>query len=478
MLEKILSFTKEYKMLETGDHIIAGVSGGADSVCLLLVLRALQEVVDFELQVIHIEHGIRGEESLEDAEFVRNLCEEQGVEYRCFHVDVPREARKKKCTIEEAARNLRYGILKREAEKWENGKIAIAHHRQDDAETVLFHMARGSGLAGLCGIHPVRGRIIRPLLHTDRSQILAYLKAQDQAYRIDSTNGDIQYSRNRIRAEIIPKLCEVNPQAAVHIQEASDRIKEALDYIESQAKEAEEIFVVQKEDGVHIQKEGFLACHKTVRGEVLRRALFCVCHSQKDMEQIHLQMLEELFLKQTGRKVMLPCGVEAYRSYDGICICKGGMVSAPEVLEFTKEELEQAGNAGIRKGFFTLRLMENSSFLEKIPQKTYTKWFDYDMIKSNLLARGRREGDYFVCDEAGHTQKLKRYFVNEKIDAKKREQICLLAEDSHILWIVGHRISAHYKVQKETKRILEVQYHGGKDDERVNSGINSGRGSK
>lgn len=472
MLEEILSFTKEYRMIEKGDHIIAGVSGGADSVCLLLVLCRLQTMIDFELRVIHVEHGIRGVESIEDAQFVKELCEKQKVEYRCFHVDVPKEAREKKCTMEEAARNLRYGILKREAKNWENAKIAVAHNRQDDAETILFHLTRGSGLTGLCGILPIRENIIRPLLHTDRSEILAYLEEQNQDYRTDSTNEDVRYSRNKIRSQVIPKLCEVNPQATAHIQEASDRIKDALDYISSQAKEAEKDCILQKEDGIHIREEAFLAYDKVIRSEILRRVLFLLCHSQKDIELVHLQMLEELFSKQTGRRVILPYGMEAYRSYDGIRIHRKNQEQELEVLEFGKEELEKAGSAGIKKGPFTLRLMENNGFLEKIPQKTYTKWFDYDMIKSNLLARGRREGDYFVCDKAGHTQKLKRYFVNEKIDAKKRKNIWLLADDSHILWIVGRRISAHYKIQKETKRILEVQYDGGEENDRINSGIN------
>lgn len=466
MLEEVLRFTKEHRMIEEGDRVIAGVSGGADSVCLLLLLQRLQKEMAFELRVIHVEHGIRGEESVQDAEFVEELCKKAGIKCQCFFVDVPKTAKEEKCTLEEAARNLRYGILKREAEAWGGAKIAVAHNRQDDAETVLFHLTRGSGLHGLRGILPVRGNIIRPLLHTDREAILAYLDKEGQEYRTDSTNSDVHYSRNKIRSQVLPELREINPQVCAHIQGTADFIKETLSYLEKQAELAEKSCAVWGEDEVQIGKESFFQYDGVIRGEVLRRVLYTLTGSWKDMEQVHVHMIEELFLKQAGRRIALPYGMEAYRSYDGITIRR--QEEEQEELDtfcLLTEELESAGTEGIRCGPFTARLMENQGFLEKIPQKTYTKWFDYDKIKSNLLARSRREGDYFLCDDAGHTQKLKRYFVNEKIEAGKRDKIWLLAEDSHILWMVGYRISTYYKIQKETKRILEVQFDGGKEND-------------
>lgn len=466
MLEEVLRFTKEHRMIEEGDRVIAGVSGGADSVCLLLLLQRMQREIDFSLRVIHVEHGIRGEESVQDAAFVEALCKKAGIDCQCFFVDVPKVAKEEKCTLEEAARNLRYGILEREAKAWGGAKIAVAHNRQDDAETVLFHLTRGSGLYGLRGILPVRGNIIRPLLHTDREAILAYLEEEGQEYRTDSTNGDVRYSRNKIRSQVLPELREINPRVCAHIQGTADFIKDTLSYLGRQAELAEKSCAVRGEDEIKIEKEAFFQYDSVIRGEVLRRALYALTDSRKDMEQVHFHMMEELFLKQAGRRIALPYGMEAYRSYDGIAIRR--QKEEQEGLEafcLSKEELERAGMEGIHCGPFTVRLLENQGDLEKIPQKTYTKWFDYDKIKSNLLARSRREGDYFLCDDAGHTQKLKRYFVNEKIEAGKRDKIWLLAEDSHILWMVGYRISTYYKIQKETKRILEVQFDGGKEND-------------
>lgn len=467
MVEDVLSFVKEYHMIGQGDRVIAGVSGGADSVCLLLVLRELQEELDFSLRVLHVEHGIRGEESLRDVGFVKDLCACTGVEYQCFHVDAPGEAKRRGCSLEEAARSLRYEILQREAEDWNQARIAVAHHRQDDAETVLMHLIRGSGLQGMCGILPVRGNLIRPLLHTDREQILDYLKERDQDYCKDSSNSDIRYSRNKMRSQVMPVLRELNGQADTHIQMTADVMKDAFSFIMRTAEDARHACIRKDEEGICIKKEPFFKLDKIIKREVLRSALYEAAGSERDIGQVHLTVLEQLFERQNGRYLELPYGLKAHRSYDGIRLVKKeeGGKEEPKDCILMKELLEQADDRTVECGPFTVRLLENVNFLGKIPQKTYTKWFDYDKIKSNLLARSRREGDYFICDEAGHTQKLKRYFVNEKVDAKKRDQIWLFAEGSHILWAVGYRISEYYKVGNETEKILEVRYNGGKEND-------------
>lgn len=469
MIEKVLSFVKEYHMIEPGDRVIAGISGGADSVCLLLVLKELQKELDFSLRVLHVEHGIRGEESLRDAEFVKSLCAGTEVEYQCFHVDVPEEAKRRGCSWEETARSLRYEILQREAAAWDEARIAVAHHRQDDAETVLMHLIRGSGLQGMQGILPVRGNLIRPLLHTDREQILNYLKERNQTYCNDSSNSDIRYSRNKIRSQVMPVLRELNGQADAHIQMTADLMKEVFSFVRRTAETAGRDCILKDEEGICIQKEPFLKLDTVIKKEVLRGALYEAAGAERDIGQVHLLALEQLFERQNGRYLDLPYDLVAQRYYDGIRLVKKkrGQERAEALKEcvLEKEALEQADGRAVESGPFTVRLLENVNFLGKIPQKTYTKWFDYDKIKSNLLARNRREGDYFVCDEAGHTQKLKRYFVNEKVDAKMRDQTWLFAEGSHILWAVGYRISEYYKVGKETKIILEVRYNGGKEND-------------
>ena len=467
MLEEAKKFTKEHHMIEEGSRVIAGVSGGADSVCLLLLLLELQKEMTFELRVVHVEHGIRGQESLADCEFVEKMCGRLGVECKSHYIDVPKEAKQCGRTLEETARLMRYEIFEKEAESWGGAKIAVAHNRGDDAETVRFHLIRGGGLSGMRGILPVRGNVIRPLLHTGREEILSYLEEKKQPYCVDATNRDEHYTRNCIRAQIMPRLIEMNPQAEAHIQKTADIMKEAESYIGRQTKKAAETCVSIHEDDILIRKEPFETQDPLIKKEVLKLALEQAAGAMQDITTVHLELLEQLFSSQCGRRISLPYGVQAYRIYEGIRLCRKTEAVQDSIGEVLcpKSEIEQAGTEGISCGPFTMRLLEDTAFSQEIPQKTYTKWFDYDKIKSDLSARTRKEGDYICCNEEGKTQKLKKYFVNEKVEAKERGRIPLLAEGAHILWIVGYRISTYYKISQETKRILEVRFNGGKEND-------------
>ncbi len=234
--EKIYAYMEQHEMLREGDRVIAGVSGGADSVCMLLILNALRAVRPFSLQVAHIEHGLRGEDSLEDAAFVEALCRRLEVPCKVLHKDVAGLAAERGLSTEEAGRMIRYEVFEDLCPA--DGKIAVAHNMQDQAETVLFHLVRGTGMDGLAGIRPVRGKIIRPLLCCSREEIEEWLRSQGQDWRTDATNLETVYSRNLIRHQILPVLQqEVNAQAVRHICEAADRVDEAGRYLDRKALE-------------------------------------------------------------------------------------------------------------------------------------------------------------------------------------------------------------------------------------------------
>lgn len=465
MIEKVLQFVRKQHMIEDGDRVLAGVSGGADSVCMLLVLCQLKKEIEFELRVFHVEHGIRGEESRKDCAFVEALCRQKQIPCKSVSIDVPAKAKEMGMTMEEAARTLRYEAMGREAEDWGNAKIAVAHNRNDDAETVLFHLVRGTGLRGLGGIAPVRANIIRPLLETDRKEILEFLEKEGQDYCTDSTNSNLDYSRNRIRNEVLPQLTLINSQTTAHIQQASDMIRMAAAYIEEQAAAATKECLVIEEDCVRIKEKELMSRQELIRKEILQKALTELSGSRKDIEKKHLEQIEELFCRQAGKCSSLPYGIEACRTYEGVRLSREKRPKILTEIQFSQKELQQLEEGVLQKGEFTLRLLKNHDNFIKISPKTYTKWFDYDKIRGDLSARSRREGDYFVCNQQGNEQKLNRFFINEKIEAEKRDSIWLLAEGTHILWIVGYRISNYYKVQKETKRILEVQFNGGREND-------------
>lgn len=459
MIQKIESYIKGNHMIDTGSHVIAGVSGGADSICLLLVLLELRETFDMSISVVHVEHGIRGEQSLADAAFVTEFCKEQGIGCVVYSCDVPQYAKENGMSEEEAGRHLRYAFFKEEKKKFEASgqtvKIAVAHNLNDCTETVLFHLARGTGLGGLAGIAPVRGEVIRPLLPVGRGEIEAYLKQKGQAYCKDLTNEENKYSRNRIRHLVLPALTQINSRAAEHIYQTALDVREADDYIRRQAERELKVCSIKVDGaGIQICKEKFYRADAALRTKMLSIAVSNLAGSAKDITREHIHIVLELFERQVGRRIDLPYGLAAVRTYDGveIILAKKAGNSLPDV-----------GNCG--KDQFSFRIIEKNNPLLQISKKKYTKCFDYDKINVGICIRNRQAGDYLTVNDSGGRQKLKKYLVNEKIPAKERENILLLADGAHIMWVVGHRISSYYKVEEHTKRILEVTFYGGKEDE-------------
>ena len=244
MTEQVIEWIKAEKLIAQGDCVIAGVSGGADSVCLLRLLLEIQKKMDFTLEAVHVEHGIRGEESRGDAAFVRTLCDSFHVPCHIYAVDVPSYAKEKGLGLEEAARIKRYECYRKEIEKRKEEKrtvrVALAHHADDNAETLLFQMIRGSGIVGLAGMRAKRplmegAELIRPLLNVQRREIESYLNGIGQEYREDSTNADTDYSRNRIRHNILPELSEINERAVSHMNRSAGMLRQAADYLARQA---------------------------------------------------------------------------------------------------------------------------------------------------------------------------------------------------------------------------------------------------
>ena len=208
MLEKVENYIRQWKMLEKGDKVVVGLSGGADSVCLFLILEELRKKIGFEILAVHVNHGIRGEEAKADEEFVKTLCEKKEIPCRSVSVDIPKMAVEYRMSEEEAGRTARREIFEQAAEEWGGTRIALAHHQDDNAETFFLHLARGSGLRGLGGIYPVNGMYIRPLLCVGRKEIEDYLKGREMSYCIDATNMEDAYMRNRIRNHVIPYFKE------------------------------------------------------------------------------------------------------------------------------------------------------------------------------------------------------------------------------------------------------------------------------
>lgn len=447
MMKKVLDYVNKNNILEHGDSVILGVSGGADSVCMLYLLNSLKEELGIELTVVHVNHGIRGMEAERDAEFVEHISEELGVECKIFHIDIPAIAREKKMSEEEAGRIERYAVFESVAEEISANKIAVAHNLNDNSETVLFHLFRGSGLKGMTGIPVKRGKIIRPLLCLTRKEIEEYLEKNELNYCIDSTNKETEYSRNKLRLEILPYIKEnINSKAEEHIVNTAQSLREVYDYIECQTNEAYEECV---RNNIILNKAKDLP--SVILNEVIRRWIFKNTGSLKDITAIHIGMVVSLLNNNVSKKIEIPYSQIIKKGYEGIEFEEGE--NAKEIVQ----QILLEDNKINQVEHFSVFVEESSINKENIPDLMYTKWFDYDKI-NKLLLRNRQPGDYIIVDDKGSKKKLKDYFIDEKVPREKRDEILLLADGSHIVWIVGYRISEYFKITDETKNILKITY--------------------
>lgn len=473
--KKVEAFIKEYAMLGEHDRVITGVSGGPDSVCLLFMLCALKEQMRFEVMVCHVNHGLRGADADADEAYVKEICAKLHVPCRVFHEDVELIARKGKQSLEEAGRTARRRAFETMCRENGGTKIASAHHRDDNAETVLMNMARGTGVRGLCGIRPVRGKWIRPMLCLSRAEIVSWLDAHGIFYCQDVTNEDDDYTRNRIRHHLIPALTDqVNAGTVRHLDELSRQAQEMWDYMEEQTDVAWEACVrnVKDSDAVfgHGQSiSGMLLIGKTPFEELplalkkllLHRCIAKVAGQEKDIEAVHVEAVLDLFTKQSGRSRNLPRGVTAVRTYEGVTLEKKRLGETSSDRKKWEIRLEIPGETSIpgtgQKICCTLLDGPGDYLAKEMPQKSYTKCFDYDIIKYSLSARYRRPGDYLLIDEKGSRQKLKSYFINEKVPREERDRMLLIADGDHIVWIPGMRMSRMYQIGDQTKKILKIK---------------------
>ncbi len=483
MFNKVKAYVKKHNMLSEGDIVVTGVSGGADSVCLLLVLSELKKEIPFRLLAVHVNHLIR-KEAYKDEEFVRDLCNKLDVPFFLIKKDVEAIAKELKISTEEAGREVRYSafeqIMQREGADLPAGggrKIAVAHNLNDRAETMLFNLFRGSGLSGLSSIRPIRtsregSTIIRPLLCVSREEIEAFLTDIPITWCIDSTNEEDTYTRNRIRHHILPFVeKEIAGGAVSNMGRAADILWETEDFIQKEAGTAYNNCAVQKytepakKEALNIKQ--FLLFHPLIQKQIIINCIYNLTPAQKDITNTHIEDVLSLFMKKGNGEIHLPYHIIVRKEYDMVLFEKGNKEENSLIRDPVAVTLPVPGGPILRISLSDSKIMEfevlSCENLVNIPENRYTKWFDYDKIKKSLTIRTRQPGDYLTFNAAYSKKLIQDYMVEEKIPSKKRDKIWLLAEDKHILWVTGHRISSYYKIDEKTKDILQVRLRGGKE---------------
>lgn len=438
LYKKIKEYVTQYQMIQPGEELIVGVSGGMDSVFLFLFLIRLMKEIPFTMKVVHVNHQIR-QEAEQDAEFVKKLCRDFEVPFVMESYPVEKLAKKEKCSTEEMGRILRYQAFYKHG-----NKIAVAHHMDDQAETVLFHMFRGTGLRGLAGIEPVNGSIIRPLLCVQKKEIEQALLEEGFSFCTDLTNEEDDYTRNRIRHHILEyAVKEVNGRTIEHICQMATDAVELQEYISKQAETAlkNSQIPADTENELRISVLKLQKIYPYLKKEVIFLAIRKLTGLTKDIGREHIRQILLLADGQSGKCLSLPGGILVRREFNCL-VFQMHSEKLPERREFCN-------------GSFILTIRDN---IGEIPTGRYTKWLDYDKITEPLQGRNRQEGDYLVIDTQGNKKTVKRYMIEEKIPKEDRDNWDLLAVGSHILWVAGYRISSDYKVTANTKQILQVTW--------------------
>ena len=481
-MNKVFEFIEQNKMLNKGDRVVVGISGGADSVCMLNLLNSYRDKLGISLFALHVNHHIRGEEADRDASFVQTLCKDLAIPCKIAHVDVPKLAEEQSLSEEEAGRLARYQALEEYCTEVDAKIIAVAHNKDDVAETVLHNLFRGTGIKGLTGIPQTRQldsgiKIIRPMLVVTRSEIEDYLSKCGVSFQTDSTNNETDYTRNKIRLEVLPIIEEtINSSARENITQAADTLGEISDYLDAQIAQDYKEYV---KDNLWLN-EGFELPIPIATG-IIRLMIKHTVGTLKDITRTHIDFVMELRYKQVGKKVELPYDIVFERMYDGIRIYidEGrsrffadnnsyvSVVSRETFISFKDEGSATIGqdektttsqneaSTSSQNNPVSMSVEDAPSDFTAIPKLLYTKWLDYDKIRRPLI-RHRRPGDYIVVDSKGGRKKLKDYLIDEKVPRAKRDNLWLVADGSKILWVVGHRISEDCKVSDTTQKVLKL----------------------
>ena len=452
----------KYSMLSRGDGVLAALSGGPDSVCLLVILDRLKEHFGVNLYASYIEHGLRPGETPAEIDFCKKLCLSLNVPFSVKSVDVKSFAKAQGLNKQEAARELRYKALSEAAHTAGAAKIALGHTADDQAETVIMRLLRGAGTLGLSGIPPVRKNIIRPIIGIERKEIERFLDAEQIGFLIDSSNREDKYMRNKIRRSIMPALKGLGPDMTITIARTADIFREEDSYLELQTTKALMKLIGRKTDtAIELLFLPMERMDKAIIRRIIRRAVSAV-EGLRGIGFIHIEALLELIKSgHSGDRLYLPRGVRAIKGYSTLTITSDH-TSAVET-----HTIEGPGYVVIKEASMVLsctyidirELTPPHPPLARVDMEAgdgrKTALFDAGKLYFPLHIRSRRPGDYFYPSGFGKKKKLQDFFVDEKVPRDLRDSIPLMLSDKEIVWVVGYRTDERYRIDKNTVKALK-----------------------
>jgi tRNA(Ile)-lysidine synthase len=469
--EKILQTIKKFDMLSFNDRVLIGVSGGPDSVTLLNVLLSLKKRYNLSLFIAHLDHMLRGEESDKDVNFVKNLAQDLDLPCEIKSCNLTKIAQKERLTLEEAAREHRYKFYSESAEKFKANKIALGHNADDQVETVLMRFLRGAGLEGLMGIPPVRGKIIRPLIECSREEIEEYCKVHKIGYRIDSSNKEIVYFRNKIRLELLPLLSQDYNK---NIKDITLRLRNIVSEVSTYLNQETELLfkeVARRENSetVIIDLKKFISLPLALKRRIIRNAIEAVKGNLYSISFRHNDKILKLTEYQLGEKeIYLPEGLRVSKIYNKIIIykkriSKDQINEMPATWEYNisipgKTEIKSLDLKIETKILDSVDIKPSMYLNKKKSKEEFLEFIDYDKVELPLKLRNRRNGDKFCPLKMKGSKKVKDFFIDNKISKSHRDLIPLFVDsEDKIIWIVGMRLDNRVRIDLNTKKVLSIK---------------------
>ena len=431
-------------MLTKGESVIVGLSGGADSCALLCFLCSLRESMDITVYACHVNHQLRGEEADRDERFALELCKRFDVPLFVLHKDIRAEALKRKIGTEQCGREVRYRFFEEKAAKL-GAKIATAHTASDNAETVLFNLTRGSGISGLCGIPPVRDNIIRPLICCTREEIESYCRKNRIDFVTDSSNLTREYTRNKLRLDVMPVLRQINPAFESAVSSMTEHLRDAESYLDAQARSALEAAAVNGGYSAKMLSE----LPKAIFSASVRK--LCAKYTLIP-EAKHIELMRRIVYN--GGAVEIRNGVYAIASQGIFRITRRDGSDSQNIIPFNMAE-----PTIICGKKYTLEIVNIEEYknLQKIRKKLFYEALDYDKIPLTGVFRIRQSGDSFRLPYRNVTKPVRKLFTELKIPQENRSSLMLLADGSRVLWISTIGPSEECMVSVSTQKVLLIR---------------------
>ncbi|KAF0185807.1 MAG: tRNA(Ile)-lysidine synthase [Nitrospirae bacterium] len=453
ILDKVKLTLQKHDMLHAGEHVLVGLSGGADSVCLLTVLDRLKPEMNLRITAAYLDHGLRPEETPQETDFCRDLCGAFDIAFHVQKLNVRAHAKAEKLSTQESARELRYRALQDIAALVGAHRIAIGHHADDQAETILMRLFRGTGPSGMAGIRPVRKNIIRPLIDIERKHIEAFLDAEGIAFMVDSSNLRDDYMRNKLRHHIMPAIKKLNCDVIKTMSRTAEICRDEERYFEVQVTKTLMKLITRKTDtAIELFLSPLEAMDKVILRRVLRRAL----DETRGLREIGLVHIEEIMRLirsgAAGDRSYLPGGRRAIRKYATMLITS----DIPQTIEpvaFDSSRSLPIPQAGI---VLLPRLIARQQWDGSFGDAKTSAVFDAGKLTLPLTVRSRVAGDFFYPFGFGKRKKLQDFFVDEKVARDERDAVPLLLSGDAIAWVAGYRIDARYAVGEATESLLQI----------------------